>query len=63
MTAMGLDRKLDPGRARQFYQAYADYRELMDLSEQLLRQTAIDALAESPPPVNTRMSGAPRARA
>jgi lysyl-tRNA synthetase class 2 len=27
----------------EFYQAYTDYRGLMDLSEQLLRQTAIDA--------------------
>lgn len=27
----------------EFYQAYADYRQLMDLSEELLRQAAIDA--------------------
>jgi len=27
----------------EFYQAYTDYNGLMDLSEELLRQTAIDA--------------------
>jgi lysyl-tRNA synthetase class 2 len=31
----------------EFYQAYADYRVLMDLSEELLRQTAIDATGDT----------------
>jgi lysyl-tRNA synthetase, class II len=31
----------------EFYQAYTDYRGLMDLSEELLRQTAIDATGSS----------------
>lgn len=31
----------------EFYQAYADYRDLMDLSTELLRQTAIDAIGSA----------------
>ncbi len=31
----------------EFYQAYTDYRGLMDLSEQLLRQTALDAIGST----------------
>ena len=39
----GIDRQHNPEFTMlEFYQAYTDYKGLMDLSEQLLRQTAID---------------------